>query len=177
MLRTILTVFLASFTLITFAQQQKLPVSIKTPNESKLTVHVYAKGVQVYVCVPDTTDTSRFVWLLKGPQANLYTDSTFHQLVGKHYYNTAHQPTWESTDGSTVSGAKLQQANSPDGNSIPWLLLKAIGHTGNGTFSSANFIQRINTKGGKAPATADKTKKGQTLAVAYTAEYVFYGDK
>jgi hypothetical protein len=39
------------------------------------------------------------------------------------------------------------------------------------------FIQRIRTKGGKAPATGDRQSKGQSIEVAYTAEYVFYSEK
>jgi hypothetical protein len=39
-------------------------------------------------------------------------------------------------------------------------------------------IQRINTKGGKAPASGcDTTHAGQDLRVAYSADYVFFAPK
>jgi hypothetical protein len=157
-----------------FAQQKDLQPSIQVAGSNKMVLHAYAKGVQIYVCLQDTTDTSRYVWSLKEPKASLYADTDYHHLIGKHYFDSAHHATWESTDGSKVTGIKIQQVNSNDNNAIPWLLLKATGNTGNGILTSATLIQRINTKGGKAPAKADKTLKGKTLAVDYTAEYVFY---
>ena len=177
MIRTILSLLLMTCTLAGFAQTQEVPAAIKVADDYKLIMHAYAKGVQVYVCTQDPTDTSRYVWTFSEPRANLYTAADYHKLIGKHYLNPAKKPTWESTDGSTISGAKLQQVNSPDSTAIPWLLLKGITPGGTGTLTQIAFIQRINTQGGKAPATADKQHKGQLLAQPYTAEYLFYVKK
>ena len=67
---------------------------------------------------------------------------------------------------------------SPDAESIPWLLIKAVSHTGNGVLSRATSIQRINTEGGKAPASeCDLEHVDQEVRVPYSADYRFYGPK
>jgi len=174
MTRTILSLLLAVCTLAGFAQTQEVPSTIKVADDYKLVIHAYAKGVQIYVCTQDPKDTSRYVWTFSEPRANLYAAVNYRKLIGKHYLNPAKKPTWENTDGSTISGAKLQQADSPDSTAIPWLLLKGITPGGTGEFTPVVFIQRINTQGGKAPATADRQYKGQLLEQPYTAEYLFY---
>jgi Protein of unknown function (DUF3455) len=168
--RIYLSFLLALCSLAGFAQSNNLQV----PQPSKLFIHTYAKGVQVYICIQDAKDTSNYIWTLKEPFANLYSDTTYTKSIGKHYFTDGKTPTWESADGSKVLGAKLAQVNSPDVNSIPWLLLKASANAGTGVLAQIVYIQRINTKGGKAPANATKQQKGQLLNVLYTAEYLFY---
>jgi hypothetical protein len=175
MARTIFSFILVFYVLTGFAQDKSIPLSIQVPAGNRLILHTYAKGVQVYVCSQDPTDTSRYTWTFVAPRASLYADSSYHQLVGKHYFDAAKNPTWEDTDGSKVSGVKLQQAGAPGSNAIPWLLLKASATNGTGVLTPVIFIQRIRTKGGKAPATAGSTQKGQTIEVPYAAEYLFYG--
>ncbi len=177
MMRGIFSFVLVISTLVVFGQDSSIPVSIQVPAGSRLISHTYAKGVQVYVCTQDPKDSSHYTWTFKEPRANLYADSGYHQLAGRHYFDVGKNPTWEATDGSKVSGIKVQQANSPDGLAIPWLLLKATVTSGNGKLTPAAFIQRIRTKGGKAPAVATIANKGQSVEVPYTAEYLFYSEK
>jgi hypothetical protein len=177
MIRTILSLLLVICTLGGFAQAQEVPASIKVSEDYRLIMHAYAKGVQVYICTQDPGDTSHYVWTFLEPRANLYAAVNYRKLIGKHYLNPAKKPIWEDTDGSTISGAKLQQADSPDSLAIPWLLLKGITPGGTGKLTPVVFIQRINTRGGKAPATADRQHKGQLLEQPYTAEYLFYSKK
>ncbi|GGA84562.1 DUF3455 domain-containing protein [Puia dinghuensis] len=159
-----------------FGQNQSIPSSLEVPKGNKLILHTYAKGVQIYVCAPMPTDTSRYVWTLAEPQATLYSGADYQQQIGKHYFDDAKHPTWESTDGSKVVGAKFQQADAPDPDAIPWLLLQATSTSQDGQLGKITFIQRINTKGGKAPSTgASRSHKGQYRRVEYTAEYLFYG--
>ena len=47
---------------------------------------------------------------------------------------------------------------------------------GAGAVMGVSYIQRLNTKGGVAPATTcDAMGKGKREVVAYEADYVFYG--
>jgi hypothetical protein len=177
MSRTISFIFLIFSSLVCFGQNSSIPVSIQVPDGSKLIRHVYAKGVQIYVCTQDSKDTTHYTWTLTGPRAELYADSTYHQLIGKHYFANGKIPTWEYTDNSRVSGLKLQQADSPDSFAIPWLLLKVAAERSSGALKPVSFIQRLRTKGGKAPATADPSQKGKSQDVPYTAEYFFYSGK
>jgi len=175
MIRIYLSVLLIFCARLSFGQAAAATTSVQPPDGNKVILHTYAKGVQVYICTQDPKDTSNYIWILKEPIANLYADSTYKNLVGKHYFTNGKSPTWESTDGSKVIGAKLAQVNSPDGSGIPWLLLKVALPTGNGVLAPATFVQRINTKGGKAPVEANKSMKGQLAKIPYAAEYLFYG--
>ena len=177
MARAIFSFFLVFYSLSGFGQNKDIPSSVQVPKDSRLIVHTYAKGVQVYTCTQDPSDTSHYLWTFKEPKANLYADSSYHNLVGKHYLDDGKNPAWEYNDGSKVTGVKIQQANSPDALAIPWLLLKVAATTGTGTLTPTVFIQRIYTKGGKAPAIADRLHKGQTVVIRYTAEYLFYSKK
>jgi len=152
----------------------QVPSNLEVPKGTKMIAHVFAKGVQIYKCVQNIADTTKFTWVFVAPEATLYADIDYQHIVGKHYEG----PAWESTDGSKVTGVKLQQAEAPDPGDIPWLLLRSASNTGPGIFNQVSFIQRVNTKGGKAPSVVqDRVRNGEELRVAYTAEYFFYGAK
>ena len=154
--------------------QQTVPVAVAVPTNTTIILHVYARGVQIYQCTQDMKDTSHYVWVFREPMATLFTSADYIKEVGKHYLNTTKNPTWELSDGSLISGIKLQQAPSPDSDAIPWLLLSGVAKSGKGRLTNVAFIQRLYTHGGLAPKNADQSQKGQILQVPYTAEYLFY---
>lgn len=126
---------------------------------------VHASGVQIYVLSHDAGGTP--TWKLKAPDATFSGGG----IEGRHYAG----PTWEcTTDGSKVVGRKIAEHPSPDPNAVAWLLLEAKSHEGNGVFSKVTFVQRVQTAGGKAPATAG-AKAGDEVRMPYSADYVFYG--
>jgi hypothetical protein len=93
---------------------------------------------------------------------------------GKHFAG----PSWEAMDGSRVTGKAVANAPSPDADSIPWLLVTVVSRGGEGVLAHATSIQRINTKGGKAPVTGcDAAHDGQEMRAAYSADYVFFAPK
>ena len=58
---------------------------------------------------------------------------------------------------------------------IPWLLLRAVAHSGPGLFSEVTYIQRLETVGGTAPASGcDASTVGAQARIAYQARYVFW---
>ena len=151
------------------AQAQQVPPQIQAPVNEKLLLQVHAKGDQVYICQEGVT---QFAWTLKAPDAQLFDKDG--KPFGKHFAG----PSWEANDGSRVLGKAVANAPSPDADSIPWLLVNIVGHEGSGVLSRASSIQRINTKGGKAPASGcDAAHAGQELRVAYSADYLFYAPK
>jgi hypothetical protein len=80
-------------------------------------------------------------------------------------------PVWTSiVDGSTVGAAAA--ANAPREGAIPELLLKANLNTGDGVFGKVTYIQRLNTRGGVAPA--GTCTDGAQTAVRYSADYAFW---
>ena len=108
----------------------------------------------------------------RAPEADLFDAQEL--KIGRHYGG----PTWESADGSKIVGEMKAREPSPDVNAIPWLLLTAKTHEGQGVMSLITSIQRLETAGGKAPAGgADQSTADQELRVPYTAVYYFYAPK
>jgi hypothetical protein len=161
----------AVFSLPAAAQQavQQVPQQLQPPANEQPLLRVHAKGDQVYTCKGDGT---QFSWTLKAPDAQLFDKDG--KVFGKHFAG----PSWEANDGSRVTGKAVANAPSPDADSIPWLLINVVSHDGSGLLSSATSIQRINTKGGKAPASGcDAAHSGAEVRAPYSADYVFYAPK
>jgi hypothetical protein len=141
--------------------QLSVPENLKPPVGEHLRAHAHASGQQIYVC-----DGSK--WILKGPDAKLFDEAG--QKVGSHFVG----PTWQWSDGSQVTGRPIASA-TPDPESIPWLLLTATGHTGDGLMKNVSSIQRLKTKGGKAPAKGcEPSHIGEQARISYKAVYYFY---
>lgn len=141
-----------------------VPDALKPAATEKLVRKTRGEGDQIYTC-----DGSS--WMLIGPDAKLYDNDG--KEVGSHFAG----PTWEWSDGSQVVGRPIATA-TPDPNSIPWLLLRATNHQGNGVLQRVSTIQRLSTKGGKAPATGcDAAHKGDQTRSHYTAIYCFYAPR
>lgn len=139
-----------------------VPENLKPPAGERFAFHVTATGDQVYTC-----DGSQ--WSLSGPEAKLFDQSG--KEVGSHFAG----PTWQISDNSRVVG-KLVASATPDANSVPWLLLTATSHSGEGLMQHVTSIQRLHTKGGKAPSSGcDASHKGEKTRSHYSADYYFYG--
>jgi hypothetical protein len=142
----------------------ELPPPLAVPPENDLAFALEAEGVQVYACAPSAAS---FSWAFQAPQATLTEGGG--RAAGTHYAG----PTWESTDGSKVVGAKV--AATPDAAAIPWLLLRAASHAGRGRMEDVTFVQRIQTSGGNAPQLGcDAGHVGEIARVPYRAVYCFY---
>lgn len=88
--------------------------------------------------------------------------------MGKYYAG----PTWETMDGGKVTGKQVGVAPSSAGN-IPLQLVMT--EPGSGAMKDVTYIQRVNTKGGVAPADpCNASTKGAKKTVPYSADYVFY---
>jgi hypothetical protein len=134
--------------------------AIKIPEPGyKIVATLRGIGKQVYTC-------TNGVYVLREPVAVL--SSPRGGPVAIH----GKGPFWAHFDGSRVDASKIGEAPSPAGASnVAWLLLKATPtpDTG-GTFGNVGYIQRIDTKGGVAPAKC----AASTVAVDYSADYVFW---
>ena len=89
------------------------PPATPTPPKRRLLLDLHAKGSQIYTC---KNDNNQFSWTLKAPDAQLFDKDD--KPAGKHFAD----PSWQSTDGSKVTGKAVANVPSPDANSIPWLL-------------------------------------------------------
>jgi hypothetical protein len=159
----------AHFALSFSTAAQQVPQQLQPPAGEQLLLEVHATGDQVYICKEGVTE---FAWTLKAPDAQLFDKDG--KPFGKHFAG----PSWEANDGSRVTGKAVANVPSPDPDSIPWLLVNIVSHEGTGVLSRTTSIQRLNTKGGKAPASGcDSVRAGQEVRVPYSADYLFYAPK
>jgi hypothetical protein len=148
------------------ANAGQVPRELQPPSNERLLLQVHAKGDQIYSC---KADQERFSWTLKAPEAALYGKDG--KPFGRHFAG----PSWKANDGSEIMGKAAATAPSPDENSVPWLLVTVVKRSGDGVLARVTSIQRINTKGGKAPATGcDAAHGGQEVHAPYSADYAFF---
>jgi hypothetical protein len=128
----------------------------------------HATGVQIYVCQADAGQNP--AWVLNAPEAEL-TDET-----GKKVVHHSAGPAWKHVDGSEVTGKVVAKQDAPKPGAIPWLLLSAASHTGEGILARVTTIQRIHTDGGLPPQTSDcnVSANGKESRSPYSADYYFY---
>ena len=143
--------------------------TIATAPPPKVLAHFHAVGDQVYGCA-QTAGTAGYAWTLKKPDATLFDQKG--EAVGTHGAG----PTWTLKDGSSVVAKKIAQADAPAPDAAPWLLLRADKTSDRGLLSKVTYVQRVDTKKGKAPATkCDATQANKEARSDYSAEYYFYG--
>ena len=149
--------------------QANLPAAVQVPAGHKVTLETVGAGDITYQCNPKKDMAGQFEWVFVGPDAKLNDRSG--KQVGKYYGPPA---TWESMDGSKITGAQVAVAPSSAGN-IPLQLVKANPAMGSGAMMGVTYIQRVATAGGVAPATAcDAGNAGSKQIVRYQADYIFY---
>jgi hypothetical protein len=146
----------------------EVPPPIRVPAGQVLIAHDHAVGAQVYACTRLHDGTLAF--MLEAPDAKLFDANQ--SAAGTHGAG----PSWVATDGSSVHGKKLAQADAPRPDAIPWLLVEATANDGGGLFSRVRYVQRVDTVGGKAPvAGCDVASLGAKARADYTADYYFFG--
>ncbi len=152
--------------------QDNLPDAIKVPAGHKVAWQTVGVGDITYECRDKADAPGQLAWVFAGPNAVL--NDRGDKQVGRYYGPPA---TWESLDGSKVSGAQLAVAPSSLGN-IPYQLVKANPATGEGAMTGVTYIQRVATQGGVAPASVcAAAPKGKRETVKYQADYIFWKAK
>ena len=160
----------------------------------------HALGTQGYVCLPSGTGAS---WTVNGrPEATLFVNFFGHEVqIITHFLSPDTNPnqfapsplafgnaTWQSSfDSSKVWAQTLHSipagsdlASCPNAGAIGCLLLQAIGSqkgpSGGRVMTETTFVQRLNTKGGSAPADGCSTAAdvGNQVLVPYSADYYFF---
>jgi len=154
--------YFAVFTILVVpTARAQVPDAIAAPGQT-VVAHYHAEGAQIYECKPD--GAGKLIWQFREPIATLMADG---QTIGRHYAG----PSWELADGNAVTGKASANAAGATSSDIPWLRLDVLVHRGTGRLDSVSTVQRIETKGGVAPATC--TTVATFLDVPYSAEYVF----
>jgi len=165
-------VVLGAFLWLPVANAQKasppeVPAAIQAPPGEPVVLLAHASGSQIYTCQAGAD--GKFAWTLKAPDAELKDQKG--KVIGSHSAG----PTWKLNDGSEVTGKAAAHADSPDADSVPWLLVNAVSHSGQGLLTTVTIIQRVHTHGGKPPAEGcDQSHRDAKTKSSYTADYYFY---
>lgn len=148
--------------------QAGLPAAVQVPAGHKVAMETVGVGQITYECRAKK-DMTGHEWVFVGPDAKLMSRSG--QVVGAYYGPPA---TWESNDGSKVTGKQLATAPAGAGN-IPLQLVQTQTAVGTGAMQGVTYIQRVATRGGVAPAMpCDSAKQGTKQIVNYQADYIFW---
>ena len=144
-----------------------VPDAIQAPAGEEVVLLAHATGSQIYTC--RAAADGKFSWMLKAPDAELHDRKD--KVIGQHFAG----PTWKLKDGSEVTGKAVAHVDSLDAQSVPWLLVKVVSHSGNGQLANVTTIQRVHTHGGQPPAEGcDAAHRDAETKSAYTADYYFY---
>jgi hypothetical protein len=134
--------------------------AIAPPTDARLALSLSARGVQIYEC-------RKQAWTFLAPEAELRDPQG--RIVGTHGAG----PFWQLNDGSRIVGRVKARADAPGGRDIPWLLLTAQAEgSATGSLSGISHVQRLNTRGGLAPA-GDCVDR-ESVRIPYTADYLFF---
>jgi Protein of unknown function (DUF3455) len=182
------------------AQNATIPTVLTPQQGNSEFLATHAVGTQGYVCLPSGSGAS---WTVNNarPEATLFTNvfGAAFQII-THFLSPVQNPndigpkpprfgdaTWQSSfDSSKVWAQKINfisagtDESCPNFGAIDCLLLQTIGSeqgaTGGKTLTKTTFIQRLNTKGGSAPATGCSTVAdvGKQTLVPYSADYHFF---
>lgn len=149
--------------------QSALPGAIQVPAGHRVDMETVGAGSITYECRAKAQAGAGHEWFFVGPDAKLSARGG--QAMGRYFGPPA---TWEGKDGSRVTATQVAVAPNGTGN-IPLQLVRANPATGMGVMQGVSFIQRVNTRGGIAPAmpcaAANVTQK---QVVQYQADYIFY---
>jgi len=161
--------------LISQSEQLSIPDAVALPSNlpggNTRVATFYAVGFQKYKAQEVAgSNPLRYEWVFVAPQADLYDISN--NKVGTHSAG----PDWQLSATDSMFGQAFtppRTAPSKDSNGIDWLLLMPkTGKTPTGIFAQVSYVQRIATKGGKAPA-VPPVAATDVANVPYTAVYRF----
>ncbi len=99
-----------------------LPDAVAAPGEA-IVLQVHAEGAQIYECKADAS--GKTLWTFREPIATLLQDG---KTAGRHFAG----PSWESIDGSKVTGKVVGRAPGATPKDIPWLKLNVADEHGDG---------------------------------------------
>jgi len=160
-----------------------VPPGLEVPAPNQAFLLGRGVGTQNYACQP-TGLLGRVGWVLFTPEATLFDDEGGQLITHFSSPNPDEdrvvRVSWQDSRDTSTIWARATAAATVDSNAIPWVLLQVVGAqvgpTGGETLTGTTFLQRLNTKGGLAPATGCDVLSdvGHKAFVPYTADYFFY---
>lgn len=160
-----------------------VPAKLEVPTGNEAFRVGHAFGTQNYVCLP-VDSIGHVAWTLFTPEATLLGEQD--EQLTTHFFSPnpveggVVRATWEDSGDTSFVWARALESATVDANAITWVLLQTagteVGPTGGDTLAKTTFVQRVNTRGGLAPATGCRlpTDIGSKRFVPYKADYFFY---
>jgi hypothetical protein len=149
--------------------QAALPAAVQVPAGHRVAMETVGTGEISYECREKAAMAGQHEWVFVGPMATLADRGG--RAVGRYFGPPA---TWALQDGSSLTGTQVAVAPATSG-SIPLQLVKANPAMGSGALVGVTHIQRVQTRGGVAPARpCGVAEKGQREVVKYQADYIFW---
>ena len=149
--------------------QAMLPAAVQVPAGHRVAMEAVGVGQITYECREKANMAGAFEWVFAGPEAVLQDRQG--RAIGRYFGPPA---TWAHNDGSALTATQLAVAPAAAG-SIPLQLVKANPATGSGAMTGVTHIQRVDTRGGVAPAMpCGMADKGKREVVKYQADYIFW---
>lgn len=152
------------------SENVEIPAAIALPAGALRVATYYAVGVQKYKAREKAGNPGVYEWVFVAPQAELYDANN--NKVGVHGAG----PFWSVSPLDSIFAQQFSPARTApgeDAESIDWLLLRTKdGTTPTGIFADVDYVQRIATKGGKAPL-APPVSAVETVEVKYKTVYRF----
>ncbi len=149
--------------------QAMLPATVQVPTGHRVVMKTVGAGQITYECREKAAMAGQHEWVFVGPMATLQDRGG--RAIGRYFGPPA---TWALQDGSSLTGTQLAVAPATPGN-IPLQLVKANLAMGSGALVGVTHIQRVQTRGGVAPALPCGTaQQGQREVVQYQADYIFW---
>ena len=156
-------------TSIPMFSQAMLSAAVQVPAGHRVAMETVGVGQITYECREKANMAGQFEWVFAGPEATLQDRKG--RAMGRYFGPPA---TWALNDGSALTGTQVAVAPAAAG-SIPYQLVKANPATGSGALVGVTHIQRVDTKGGVAPAMpCGMAEKGKREVVKYQADYIFW---
>jgi len=149
--------------------QDMLPAAVQVPTGHRVAMETVGAGEITYECREKAAMAGQHEWVFVGPLAALQDRGG--RTIGRYFGPPA---TWALQDGSSLTGTQLAVAPAMAG-SIPLQLVKANPAMGSGALVGVTHIQRVQTRGGVAPALpCSAAQTGQREVVKYQADYIFW---
>lgn len=157
-----------------------VPEGLDAPEGFKPYLVGHAIGTQNYICV---VAGSAYDWVFIGPQATIsdaYGEQIMTHFHSKNAIDGVIDATWQHSRDTSAVWARKDKGAIVDPSAIEWLLLKMsgaqLGPTLGNKVSSTQYIQRVNTVGGKKPAAGECSADNvnNRRLVYYEADYYFY---
>ena len=149
--------------------QDMLPAAVQVPAGHRVAMETVGAGEIVYECREKAAMPSQHEWVFVGPTATLKDRSG--RAVGRYFGPPA---TWELQDGSSLTGTQVAVVPSAPGN-ISLQLVKSNAAMGSGALVGVTHVQRVQTRGGVAPALpCGAADMGRREVVKYQADYIFW---